>query len=133
MVMRERMTLAVVLVLIAVGGWFTAVVMERGLGAPLGPEFLTAVIACAVLTAVAGGIAGAVGRDKGRQVDERDTRLTLKAQVLRGYLYLILGFGVLGIALAEGQHALANGMFLAIVGIEVLSGLVMLALYRFSG
>lgn len=133
MVMRERVTLAVVVVLIAVGAWYAQTVFERGLAESAGGAMLKAVFAIAVLTSIFAGIAAAIGGRKGSEIDERDTRITLRSQVVRGFFYLCLGFGLLGLAVSDGNFALANGIFLAILAIEVTSGLVMLALYRMAG
>ncbi|MEM9839925.1 MAG: hypothetical protein AAF830_12340 [Pseudomonadota bacterium] len=132
MVQRERVTLAVVAVLIAVGAWFAQKVLGQGLAESTGGAMLTAVIAITVLTSIFAGIAAAVGAGKGKEIDERDTRLTLRSQVVRGFFYLCLAFGVLGLSVAAGDFAMANGIFLAILAIEIVSGVIMLALYRFS-
>lgn len=132
MVMRERVAAAVVLVLMGVGGWFAFRVLGDGLSAGSGREMLVAAAAIVVLTAVAAGVAALTGRGAGRQVDERDNRIALRSQVVRGFFYLVLAFGLLGLAVGDGDIARANAIFLAILGIEIVSGLVMLALYRVS-
>ncbi len=133
MTSRERVTAVVTMILMAVGAWFGLQLMEAGsMAAPANGAILTAVIAITMLTIVFAGIAAAIGGNKGAQIDERDRRLTLNSQVFRGFLYLALSFAVLGLAVGDGNYALVNGMFLAILGIETVSGLVMLALYRMS-
>ena len=128
MTMRERMTGGVVLVLAVVGAWYLWEVRARGgLAGTPGTSLFVAALAITVLTTLVAALVTLTGS---RTVDERDRQVTLRAQVVRGYLYLGLGFGVLGIAYARGDGALAAGMFLAILGIEIASGLVMLGLYR---
>ena len=131
MVARERVTMAVVVVLAAVGGWFATVVAGEGLSADTGGTLLTAVIAITVLTSILAGIAAATSSHAGR-VDERDHRIAARSQMVRGFFYLALCFGVLGLLLGEGQWAFVNGIFLAILAIETISGLIMLALYRLN-
>lgn len=131
MVVRERVTAVVVIALIGVALWFGSTVRTEGLGAETGWQMLAATLAVIV---VSGALAGAVvaAGPKARQVDERDNRIALRSQSLRGFLYLALGFGVLGLAIGNGDYRLANGMFLAILGIEIVSGLAMLVFYRAS-
>jgi Kef-type K+ transport system membrane component KefB len=129
MVVREKVTLAVLMALVVCGVWFGRIVWSRGLETDLGGEMLMVLLAFIAVTAISAALLALIGR-KGRQVDERDGRVALRAQSLRGFLYLALAFGVLGLAIGQGQHAFANGMLLAILLIEVVSGLVMFALYR---
>jgi hypothetical protein len=131
MVVREKVTLAVLIALMISAGWFGRIVWSRGLEADLGGDMLVVLLAFIAVTAVCAALLALIGR-KSRQVDERDGRVALRAQGLRGFLYLALSFGVLGLAIGQGQHALANGMLLAILLIEVVSGLVMFALYRLN-
>jgi len=129
---RERITGAVVLVLAAVGGWFAwQLSSSGGLTQPAGGSIFLAVFAITVLTAIGAALAALVGRGRTR-VDERDHRIALRAQFVRGFLYLALAFALLGLAMMSGNALLANVIFLAILGIEIVSGLVMLALYRMS-
>ncbi|MEM1379875.1 MAG: hypothetical protein AAGH41_04535 [Pseudomonadota bacterium] len=132
MVQRERVTLAVMVVLIAVGAWFANTVFDRGLAESTGGAMLKATIAIAILTTVLAGFAAALGAGKGKEIDERDSRIALRSQVVRGFFYLCLTFGVLGLAVSDGNFVLANGLFLAVLAIEITSGAVMLALYRVS-
>ncbi|MCQ8183864.1 hypothetical protein [Parvularcula maris] len=129
MVAREKVALAVLVALLVSGVWFARLVASRGLGADLAPQMLTMLLVFIVVTAVCAALIALLG-PKARQVDERDGRVALTAQSLRGFLYLALSFAVLGIAIGRGEHALANAMLLAVLSIEVVSGLVMLALYR---
>lgn len=131
MVVRERVTIAVVLVLIAVGAWFGQGIWQNGLESSGGREMVIAAVAITVLTSVFAGVAALAGGGSQR-VDERDRDVTFKSQVFRGFLYLSVCFGVLGIAAGQGDFRTANALFLAILGIEIVSGLVMLVLYRFS-
>ncbi|GGY46935.1 hypothetical protein [Parvularcula lutaonensis] len=131
MVVREKVTLAVLAVLVATGAWFAQEVRARGLAAETGWQMLAVTLAIIVASAVLAGGIVALG-PKARQVDERDNRIALMSQSFRGFLYLGLSFGVLGLAVGNGNYALANGIFLAILGIEIVSGLVMLVLYRTS-
>jgi len=131
MVMRERVTIVVVLVLLAVGGWFASSVRRTGLEAETGSLLLHAAIAISVLTAIFAGIAAATTGNKGR-VDERDHRIAARSQMIRGAFYLCLSFGVLGILIGNGHWSLVNAMFLSILAIEIISGVIMLTLYRFS-
>jgi hypothetical protein len=130
MVVREKVTLAVLIALVLSGLWFGRMVWSRGLEADLAGEMLMVLLAFIAVTAICAGLLALIG-GRGRQVDERDGKVALRAQGLRGFLYLALSFGVLGLAVGTGQHALANGVLLAVLLIEAVSGLVMLALYRF--
>lgn len=130
MVMRERTALGAVLVLGLVGGWFASVIWQEGLATDAGMRIFIAGIAIVVLMVPVAIVMVLGGR--GRKVDERDHRIALMSQTFRGYLYLILSFGLFGLAMASGDNALMNAIFLAVLGIEIISGLVMMALYRFS-
>lgn len=130
MVQRERVTVAVLAVLVAVGGWFASVVRQDGLGANHSAAIIGAVVAIAVLSAALAALAAATGGS--RRVDERDHRVAMMSQTIRGFFYLGLSFGVLGLLWSAGQYALVNGIFLAILAIEIVSGIIMLALYRVS-
>ena len=129
---REKTTIGVVLVLLAVGGWFVWHLVEAGgIGASQGGAMLVAVVAITVLTAIA---AGAVALISGEQKpDERDHQIALKSQMVRGYLYLALAFGLFGVTLGRVDPAVSNAMFLAILFVEIVSGLLMLILYRQAG
>ena len=131
MVMRERVTLAVLAVLGTAAVFYGRLILEQGLGAETGRQMAVTAIAIIVGTIVLATWAAATGA-KTNRVDERDNRVALKSQVFRGFLYLSLSFGMLGIAVGEGNYSLANALFLAILAIEIVSGVVMLALYRFS-
>ena len=130
MTMRERMTGAVLLALCGVAGWFCWQLFEGdGLTrTPPGDIFL-AVGGIVVLTSLFAGLAAATAGE-GRRVDERDHQVAGWAQAIRGYFYLIITFGVLAYALLADERLMANLLFLAILGSEIVSGLVMLALYR---
>ncbi|NNU15809.1 hypothetical protein HK107_05680 [Parvularcula sp. ZS-1/3] len=132
MVMREKVTAGVLAVLVVLAVWFGFEIMARGIEASTGWQMLVAVL---VFVMLSGGIAAVIalsGRSKTQQVDERDNRIALQAQSLRGFLYLALSFLVLGLAIGNGDFGLANRLFLAILGIEIVSGLGMLILYRIS-
>lgn len=130
MTMRERLTAAVLPVLIGAAAWFAwRLRAAGGLDASAGTDIAIAAVAIGLLTALLGGVVAATA-GKRRRVDERDHRIALRAQVFRGSLYLSLSFGLLGLALASENYALMNGLFLAILGIEIVSGAAMLVLYR---
>ena len=131
MVIRERVTIAVLLVLIGVGGWFAQGIWQGGLESSGGQELLIASVAIAVLTSIFAGAAALMGGGSQR-VDERDRDVMFKSQVFRGFLYLSVCFGLLGLAVGAGDYRTANALFLAVLAIEIVSGLVMLALYRIS-
>ena len=128
MTSQERITGAVMVVLALVGIWFA---MElRGaadLGTPQLGSMVGAIVMIAVGSAIAAGIAAAIG---GQKTDERDRIVALRAQAVRGYFYLVLTFGVVAWAAFTGQGRLANGLFLTIIAGELVAGAVMLALYR---
>lgn len=130
MTMRERVTWAVVAVLALVGGWFVLGLRSADslAGMRLG-SMIGAVVMLAILTSIGAGVAALIGN---RSVDERDHAIALKSQGVRGYFYLVLAYGVLFYAIAQGDGLLANGLFAAILGIELIAGLVMVFQYRRS-
>ena len=130
MTMRERMTGAVVLALFGVGAWFTWQLISAGgpVASPSG-TILLAVGGIIVLTSLFAGLAAATA-GPGQRVDERDEGIAVWSQAVRGYFYLVIAFAVLGFAMLTGQRTLANLTFIAILASEIVSGLVMLALYR---
>ena len=128
MTMQERVTAAVVVVLMLVGGWFGWTLWSAGgLWTARVDLMIAAVFFIAVLSAVLAAAAALMGEQR---VDERDRKITFQAQGLRGYLYLVLAYAALVGAIVQGAGLLANALFAAILAIELLSGLVMLALYR---
>ena len=133
MVVRERVTVAVVLVLMIIGGWYVTMVLSRGLGTNTLGEMALAAVGIMVLTSIFAGVAALSGGRKGQQIDERDHRVTFRSQMIRGFFYLALSFGLLGKAIADGNYTMANTIFLVIIGIEIISGMIMLMLYRLNG
>jgi len=131
MVIRERVTIAVILVLTGVGAWFAQGIWQGGLESSGGQKLLVASVAIAVLTSIFAGAAALMGGGSQR-VDERDRDVMFKSQVFRGFLYLSVCLGMLGLAAGAGDYRTANALFLAVLAIEIVSGLVMLALYRIS-
>ena len=129
MTKQERVTGAVMVALALTGVWFAMQVQDGGLTAPHVGAMIGAVVLLAVASSVLAGVAAALG---GR-TDERDRRVAVNAQAVRGYFYLIATFGVLAYALWAGLNELASGLFLAVIGIELAAGAVMLALYRRAG
>ena len=128
MTKQERVTAVVTVILALVGGWFAmklqaAASLER----PLIQAMIGAVLLIAILAAVGSGLAVLFGGDR---VDERDRLVAVRAQAIRGYLYLVLAYGVLAYAVFKGLGPLANGLFATVLTIEFVSGLVMLFLYR---
>lgn len=124
---QERMTAAVTLVLIVVGAWFVA---ELRSAPSLAQPLIGAMIGAVVLTALLAGVAAGAVALLGGRTDERDRRIAVGAQAVRGYFYLILVYAGLGYAIFAGLGPLANGLFAAILTTEILSGLLMLVLYR---
>ena len=129
MTKQERMTGGVMVALALTGLWFAMQIQDDGLAAPHLGAMIGAVVLLAIVSSVLAGLAAALG---GR-TDERDRRVAVNAQAVRGYFYLIATFGVLAYAVWEGLHGLANGLFLTVIGIELIAGAVMLALYRRAG
>ena len=129
MTKQERVTGAVMIALAFTGVWFAMQVQEGGLAAPALGAILGAVILLAIGSSVLAGLAAALG---GR-TDERDRRVAVNAQAVRGYFYLVAVFGVLAYALWSGLNELANALFLTMIGIELVAGAVMLMLYRRAG
>lgn len=133
MTLREQITVFVVLVLIGALAVFLGFVDRAGgFSAGLSPEIGWTVITITVLSAFGAG-AIRLRQRRGALADERDGRVGFLAQVMRGYLYLGALFLCLGYAIAVGDNILANALFVTILGIEIVSGLAMLVLYRRAG
>ncbi|MEE4211675.1 MAG: hypothetical protein V2I43_20705, partial [Parvularcula sp.] len=66
----------------------------------------------------------------GLKADERDRRVASTSQAVRGTLYLSVVLMLCAWAAMSGQHTLANLLFVLVLGFEIVSGLVMLLLYR---
>lgn len=130
MVMRERVTVAVVFVLIGFAIWFGSVVASRGLGAETGGELIIAVVGITLLTSIGAALAAGLGGARAARVDERDRRVALQSQTIRGFFYLLITFGLAALAFRDGNFVLVNTLFLAILCVEIISGVIMLVLYR---
>ena len=131
MTKQERVTGAVVVVLALVGAWFAWTLWSGGsLDEPRLGAMIGAVVLLALLSSIAAGAAALAGSGR---VDERDRKVAVRSQAVRGYFYLVVTYGALAYAVMQGSGVLANGLFLAILAVELVSGLVMLALYRRAG
>lgn len=131
MVVREKVTMGVLAVLLGALGWFALTISRQGLGTDAVWQMGVITIGVVVFSAIVAAVLIA-GSARHRQVDERDGKVAMRSQGIRGFLYLGLSFLVLGVSVGEGNYAIANAMFLAILGIEIVSGLIMLVLYRAS-
>jgi hypothetical protein len=133
MTYNEQITVFVVLVLMAaLAAFLGAVESAGGFSAPLTPKIGWTVLSITVLSAF-DAAAIRLRQKRGAVADERDGKVAFLAQTLRGYLYLGVLFLGFGYAIFAGHNLLANGLFVAILAIEIISGLALLVLYRRAG